>query len=97
MGRKDNLESIGDVLKSVVRKYSLEKGLEDARVKELWAEFLGEEIRVHTQWMRIKDDVLYARMAHSTVRHEVFNCRAALKAFINDSLGQERIRDIRLV
>ena len=46
MGRKDNLESIGDVLKNVVRKYSLEK-VEDARVKELWAEFLGEEIRVY--------------------------------------------------
>ena len=97
MKREENLESVGDVLKNMVGKYNLQEGLDDAAVKELWEEFLGPELRVHTKWMRIKEGVLYAQFHNSTARHEVFLQRSKLKDFINEGLGEEKIREVRLV
>ena len=95
--RRDNLESIGKVVKEVVEKYGLRKGMDESRIKELWEEFLGAELRYQTSWIRLREGVLFAQMKDAVSRHEVFMQRTALRLFINVQLGEEKIREIRLL
>jgi hypothetical protein len=71
--------------------------MDQAQIKGLWETFLGRELDVHTQWIRLKEGILYAQMKDSTARHEVFMQRTSLREFINQELGNEVIKEIRLL
>ncbi len=95
--RDTNTESIGQVIQLMVDRLGLRTGLEDARIKQVWEDFLGKELALSTKWMKIKDGVLFAQMKDSITRHEVAMQKTALLQQLNESLGEKRIREIRLM
>lgn len=95
--RDTNTESIGQVIQAMVDRLGLRGGLEDARIKQIWEDFLGNELALSTKWIKVKDGVLFAQMKDSVTRHEVAMQKTALLQHLNQGIGEERIREIRLM
>ena len=95
--RRQQVQSIGDVLVEYLRESGLEKPLMERQVVASWNDLMGETVACLTRSVEIKDGVLRVRLSSAALKAQLFECRHELIKKMNDSVGCEVVTDIRLM
>ena len=96
MKRKE-AQTLDSVIAEWMRMNDLEKPLLEHRVVEQWADILGPTIARYSRDIEIKDGMLRVRITNAALRQELFEQRFRLIQKLNEAVGGEAIKDIRLL
>ena len=96
MTRKEP-QSLDVILAQWIRENDLEKPLLEHRVVEQWEQILGKMIARYSRDIEVKDGLLRVRITNAALRQELFEQRFRLIKKLNDAVGGEAIKDIRLL
>jgi len=94
--RKDT-QTLDSVIAEWIRENNLEKPLLEHRVVEQWANILGSTIARYSRDIEIKDGILRVRITNAALRQELFEQRFRLIQKLNEAVGGEAVKDIRLL
>ena len=88
---------MNSVIAEWIRENDLEKPLLEHRVVEQWAVVLGPLIARYSRDIEVKDGMLRVRITNAALRQELFEQRFRLIQKLNEAVGGEAIKDIRLL
>lgn len=89
-------ENIGDILVAYFRENGLEQQILGDQIIEKWPQVMGLQVARLTGKMEIQNQVLHVQIRSAALRQQLFECRAVLIRKLNDSVGAQVIKDIRL-
>jgi predicted nucleic acid-binding Zn ribbon protein len=96
MSKEDNQQSLSDALKSFIKKNRLQEGLDHVRAKEAWEKVMGPGISNYTRKVSLSGDTLHVYLDSSVLREELSMGTTQILSMLNEELGSELIRHIRL-
>lgn len=74
----------------------LEQPLLERKLVAKWGEVMGPMVEELTRSVEIKNGVLFVKVKSAALRQQLFECRFDLVKKMNESVGAEVIRDVRL-
>ncbi|MCF8309421.1 MAG: DUF721 domain-containing protein [Bacteroidales bacterium] len=89
-----NEQTLGNVIRQVLRSYGLEKKVNEQRIISNWEKVTGPMISKYTRNLRIRNHVLYVEITSSVVRNELNYAKEKLITALNEAAGQEVIKKI---
>ncbi len=92
--RRRKTQAISDVIKEVLKKQNLNKGMLENRAVHYWAKVLGPSVARATHRIYIRNGVLYVEMTSSVLRNELMMWKDKIIANLNQSIGEDIVRDI---
>ena len=95
--KRTDAQTLDSVLAEWIRENGLEKPLLEHRVVEQWGEILGKTIARYSRDIEIKDGMLRVRITNAELRQELFEQRFRLILKLNDAVGGDVVKDIRLL
>ena len=95
--RRKEAQTLDSVLAEWIRENNLEKPLLEHRVVEQWGNILGPLIARYSRDIEVKDGMLRVRITNAALRQELFEQRFRLIQKLNDAVGGEAVKDIRLL
>ena len=95
--RKQQAQSIGDVIAEYLRESGLEKPLLERQVVASWNDLMGDTVARLTRSVEIQNGVLRVRLSSAALKAQLFECRHELIKKMNDSVGCEVVTDLRLL
>ena len=93
----DDAKKIKSILGEFISKNSLIDGIDSARIQESWRELMGENIDAYTKKISLQQDILVVKLTSSILRQELSYGKDKIIEIINESLGKDKVRDIRFV
>lgn len=93
--RPTNENSLGDVIKDMLRKYELENGLWNEKIKEAWDKCVAKPIVQRTVSMKFMEGILTVNVNSSVVRNELELLKVDLIASLNAEFKQDVITEIK--
>ena len=94
--RRNNINTIGEVIKKLIRNNKLSKRLDVLNVLDVWNNIIGKDLEKYIISTKIIDDKLYLKLRSSVVRNEISYKKAELIQRINEKLNKDVIKDIIL-
>ncbi len=85
---------IGNILRSLVRKYGLEKALHQERMPEYWADVVGPRIARISDIRSFENGVLKVFIAQPAWRTEVTLRRGDIRQQLNTRIGEDLVKEI---
>ncbi len=95
--RRQQAQSIGDVIAEYLRESGLEKPLLEREVVASWGELMGEMTARLTRSVELKDGVLRVRLSSAALKAQLFECRRELVRKLNEHVGCEVVKEVRLL
>lgn len=95
--KTSSFQPIGEVLVDYLRQNNLEQPLLERRLVAMWEEIMGPAVARLTRDVEIKDGVLKVKISSAALRTQLFECRFELIRKLNQTVGSEVIRDVRLL
>ena len=95
--KTSSFQPIGEVLVDYLRENNLEQPLLERRLVAMWDEIMGPAVARLTRDVEIKDGVLKVKISSAALRTQLFECRFELIRKLNQTVGSEVIRDVRLL
>lgn len=89
--------SIADVLNTYLRETGLEKTVLEDKVVALWPHVMGDTIARLTRSVEVKNGMLIVHISSAALKAQLFECRFELVKKINDAVGGNAIRDVRIL
>jgi len=93
----DDAKKIKSILGEFISKNALADGIDSARIRESWRKLLGENINAYTKNITLKQNVLIVKITSSVLRQELSYGKDKIIIMINESLGKDKVRDIRFI
>ena len=93
--RPTNEKSLGDVIKDMLRKYELENGLWNAKIRDAWDKCVAKPIVQRTVSLRFMEGTLTVNLNSSVVRNELELLKTDIITTLNSELNQEVISEIK--
>ena len=88
--------SLGEAINDLLRVYGIDEAVHLHRATILWEEVVGPTIAQNSKALEVKGKTLFVKTRSSAWRNEIaFQKDEILKA-INDKIGLNLIKDIRL-
>ena len=94
---RGNSLSIADVLNIYLRETGLEKTVLEDKVVALWPEIMGDTVARLTRSVEVKNRMLIVHISSAALKAQLFECRFELVKKINDAVGGNAIRDVRIL
>ncbi len=94
--RKNEPQGMGEVLKQFSKTHKLEKGLDNAKVVELWEKLLGPGVQAYTESVRLSGDTLHVQLSSSVLREELAYGKGSIISMLNEELKKEAIKKLVL-
>lgn len=94
---RGNSLSIADVLKIYLRETGLEKTVLEDKVVALWPEIMGDTVARLTRSVEVRNGMLIVHISSAALKAQLFECRFELVKKINDAVGGNAIRDVRIL
>ena len=94
---RGNSLSIADVLNIYLRETGLEKTILEDKVVALWPEIMGDTVARLTRSVEVKNGILIVHISSAALKAQLFECRFELVKKINDAVGGNAIRDVRIL
>lgn len=92
--RRNESNSLNDVLKAFVQENRLEKGMDKIDVRNAWVQLMGNGINTYTTQIELKRDTLYVYLSSSVVRQELTLGKEKIIKMINNELGKDIVNTI---
>lgn len=94
---RGNSLSIADVLNIYLRETGLEKTVLEDKVVALWLEIMGDTVARLTRSVEVRNGMLIVHISSAALKAQLFECRFELVKKINDAVGGNAIRDVRIL
>ena len=94
---RGNSLSIADVLNIYLRETGLEKTVLKDKVVALWPEIMGDTVARLTRSVEVRNGMLIVHISSAALKAQLFECRFELVKKINDAVGGNAIRDVRIL
>tara|TARA_B100000953_G_scaffold251109_1_gene213819 strand:- start:565 stop:855 length:291 start_codon:yes stop_codon:yes gene_type:complete len=94
--RKSNQQSIGIVIKKLLKNQKLEGRLKELDVLELSKELLGENLMKYINDLSIKNGKLIIKVRSAAVRNELSYQKSEIIKKINEQVGNKILQEIIL-
>ncbi len=95
--RHNESNSIEDLMKIFIKENNLTKGLQQVSVEELWVEQMGSGVANYTNKIVLKGNQLNVYLNSSVLREELSYGKEKIINILNEALGEELIKSIRLL
>lgn len=86
--------AIGEILRSIVRKYGLEPAIHRERMPKYWAEVVGARIACISNVRSFESGVLTIHVTEAPWRSEVMLRREELRTQLNARIGEDLVKEI---
>lgn len=90
-------EAITDILAAYFRENGMEKTLMERHVLQAWPAVVGKQAAQLSGNMEVRDGVMYVHIHSAALRAQLFECRFELVKKLNEKVGGNILRDIRLL
>ena len=91
------MQHVKEILSNLISDLDKKRKKEPVRVFEIWNAIAGENIAAHTKPYELKRRILFVMVDDSTWAYELNQrYKEELIKKLNDKLGNEAIRDIRI-
>lgn len=94
--RRNNINTIGQVIKKLIKNKKLSKRLDALIVLDVWNNIIGKDLEKYIKSTKLVDDKLFVKLRSSIVRNEMSYKKTQLIQRINKKLNKEVIKDIVL-
>jgi predicted nucleic acid-binding Zn ribbon protein len=94
MKRSDNIETLGDAIKRLLKAYNLDDKLNERAILAEWEEYVGPVVTKYTDKIYFKKNKLVIKLKSSVLREELSLSKTKIIQHLNDKLGQKIIEDI---
>ena len=91
-----NVESVSTVTARLLKSLGLEEGLRGWRAVEEWPRAVGPRLARRTRAVEFRDGTLLVEVEGSAWMHELGFLTRDLRRRINDRLGADVVREVRL-
>jgi predicted nucleic acid-binding Zn ribbon protein len=91
-----NLSSLGDALKKLLQKSGLDNTITEHRIKEAWHKTVGDYCSRHTETVWFAKGELSVKISSPIVKQELLYTKTEIIAKINEILGNEVVKTIRI-
>lgn len=90
-------QKISDLLKSIVKdNKQMDQRLAGDRVVKAWEQHFGANFEQYVDGVRYKSNILYLTLNSSVLRQELHLSKQKLIHRLNEAVGEDLIKDIRL-
>lgn len=94
--RLNNENSIGDVLKFIIKENKLQGGIDEISVKDAWKAMMGNGVNSYTKSVVLKNSTLYVELTSAVLREELSYGKKKIIEMINEELRRDVIKDVVL-
>ena len=94
--RKSNQQSIGAVIRKLLKNQKLEGRLKELDVLKLSEELLGKNLMKYINDLSVKNGTLIIKIKSAVVRNELSYQKSEIIKKINEQVGNEIIKEIIL-
>ena len=94
--RGDNNRPLKEWLQVFAQSPQLRDKLYLTRVTKLWEELLGPMIKKYTRNIKLEDRVLVLHIDSAPLKSELTIMKASIITRINEKLGEDFIKDVRI-
>jgi predicted nucleic acid-binding Zn ribbon protein len=94
--RKNTTQSLQDILKEIIGRPSISKGLYPSRIPRAWNEVMGPSVARVTKNVWFRGGIVYVTLHSSIIRSELMMYRNQIVKNLNDNIGQPLVKDIVL-
>ncbi len=95
--RRQQVQSIGDVLAEYLREEGLEKPLLEREIVASWGDIMGDLVSRLTRKVELKDGMLIVRLNSAALKAQLFECRRDVVRKLNEHAGCEVVTDVRFI
>ncbi len=90
----DNVMSLGQAIRAILKNHNLERGYSEAGLIKSWERIVGSMIAKHTTSVKIYKRVLYVQVDSAALRNELGYAREKIRIALNKEAGKELIDEI---
>ena len=94
--RLNNENTIGDVLKFIIKENKLQGGIDEISVKDAWKSMMGNGVNSYTKSVVLKNSTLYVELTSAVLREELSYRKKKSSEKINEELRRDVIKDVFL-
>ena len=92
----ETMERISDPLKNLLSRLRLSRPITGWEAVELWSTTVGERVAAHTRAVAFRDGTLVVEVDTTSWMNELTYLERRIKTQLNERIGSEVIRAIRL-
>lgn len=92
--RKSKTESLGVVIKELLKTYKIDKKLQETELISSWEEVIGKTIARATKKIYISNKVLHLQITSSIIRNELSMIKSDIIKRLNEKVGGDIITNI---
>lgn len=94
--RKTNEQSVKEVLLEMLDAYRLKSRLDETRIREVWAEVMGQVVASYTTEIKLRRHKLYITISSAALRQELGYGRDKIKRNMNEALKEEVVKEVEV-
>ena len=92
--RRKKTQALSEIIKEVMKKQHLNKGMLENRAVHYWEKVLGSSVARVTHRIYIRNGVLYVEMTSSVLRNELMMWKDKIVTNLNQAIGDNIVKDI---
>ena len=92
--KRSNTQSIAEAIRAYLKESKLEKPLKERELIQSWETLLGKSVARATSKIYFREGKLYVHLSSSVVKNELFMLRDEILKKLNESAGEELVREI---
>lgn len=96
MARKSNEQSLGDVIKELLKVYRLESRIKELDVKKAWMEVMGEVVARKTIDVKLRGSILIISLDSGVLKEEFSYNKTRIIEIMNEKLGEDLITAVQI-
>lgn len=94
--RQNEVHSIQDLMKDVIKDNKLTKGMNQLSVKEAWAKLMGQGVVSYTNKVELNGKTLIVNLKSSVLREELSYGKPKIISMMNEEIGEKLISKLIL-
>ena len=94
MKRKDNTETMGAVIRRLLKAYGLEEKMHQAAVVNAWDKLMGPAIASRTRRVILDKGVLTIYIESTVIRQEMLMARTRIAEMINREVELDIVKEV---
>lgn len=97
MSRRENESNrLKDLIPQMLKENKLQKGMDQMRVSETWAEIMGPGVMNYTESVTLKGQTIFVRLNSSALREELEYGKDKIIKMLNESLEDIPVKSLKL-
>ncbi len=94
--RRSREQSIGEVIKDLLKNYDITSKFNEAHIVTLWDKLMGPSVTKYTVNIEVEKRVLFVQLNNAALKQELSYGREKIKNMLNKEVGEEVLLDVRI-